>query len=206
MSSTRTDTAEDLSRPAARRGWRVVDIVVAAVLGVAMGFVFYAWNGPGYALYEWANAITPGLGGLANGLWFLGAVLGGAIIRKPGAALLVEVFAAMVSAAMGNIWGWSTVWIGIAQGIGAELVLALVLYRRWNAGILTLAGAACGVGAWVYEFVTGNNHKSAAFNLTYLVTNALSGAVLAGLLGWALTRALAGTGAQDRFASGRQAR
>ena len=32
--------------------WRVVDIVVASVLGVACGFVFLGWNAVGYAWYE----------------------------------------------------------------------------------------------------------------------------------------------------------
>ena len=32
--------------------WRVVDIVVASVLGVACGFVFLGWNAVGYAWFE----------------------------------------------------------------------------------------------------------------------------------------------------------
>ncbi|MBI4899956.1 MAG: ECF transporter S component, partial [Actinobacteria bacterium] len=43
--------------------WRVVDIVVAAVLGVATGIIFVGWNFVGGAGYELFNAATPGLGG-----------------------------------------------------------------------------------------------------------------------------------------------
>ena len=43
--------------------WRVIDIVTAAVLGVACGLIFVAWNQVGYAGYEALKAIAPGLGG-----------------------------------------------------------------------------------------------------------------------------------------------
>ncbi|MDO5721524.1 MAG: ECF transporter S component [Actinomycetaceae bacterium] len=63
-------------------------MVVAAVLSVAVGLIFYGWNTIGYAGYEAVNALTPGLGGLFNGVWFLGGTLRAIIIRKPGTAYL----------------------------------------------------------------------------------------------------------------------
>lgn len=187
-------------------GWRVVDIVVAAVLGVATGIIFVGWNFVGGAGYEVFNAVTPGLGGLAVGIWLLGGVLGGLVIRKPGAALAVELLAALVSAAIGNVWGIATLYSGLAQGLGAELIFLLFAYRRWSLTIAALAGASAGVGAWVLEFATGNIAKSVGFNLTYLVCLLVSGAVLAGAVGWVLTKALATSGALSRFEAGREAR
>ena len=93
MSTTRASAA-----PKRSLNWRVVDIVVASVLGVACGFVFLGWNAVGYAWFQAMDAITPGLGGIATGIWLIGGVLGGLIIRKPGAAVYVEVLAATVSA------------------------------------------------------------------------------------------------------------
>lgn len=187
--------------------WRVVDIVVAAVLSVAVGLIFFGWNTVGYAWYESLQAVTPGLAGLAAGVWLLGGPLGGLIIRKPGAALLVETLAASVSAMLGSQWGWSTIWSGLAQGIAAELVFALFLYKRWGLGPALLSGAAAGVGAWVLElFTTPNLPKGLTFNSIYLVCLMISGAVLAGLLAWLLVKALAKTGALNRFAAGRDQR
>ena len=40
--------------------WRVIDIVTAAVLGVACGLIFVAWNQVGYAGYEFLKGIAPG--------------------------------------------------------------------------------------------------------------------------------------------------
>jgi len=192
-----------------RRTWRVVDIVVAAVLGVAIGLVFWAWNTIGYAWFEAADALTPGFGGIAVGIWLLGGVVGGLVIRKPGAALLVEVVAAIVSMLIGNVWGVSTVLEGIAQGLGAELIFLLFLYRRFTLPVAVLAGIGAGAGAWIFEMFYGNSPnflKTVEFNLIYLGTIVVSGAVLAGVLGWLLVRALAATGALSRFAAGREAR
>ena len=199
-------TSQDTTTRTTTCGWRVVDIVVAAVLGVATGIIFVGWNFVGGAGYEIFNALTPGLGGLAVGIWLLGGVLGGLVIRKPGAALAVELLAALVSAAIGNQWGITTLYSGLAQGLGAELIFLVFAYRRWGLAIAALAGAGAGIGAWVLEFATGNVAKSAGFNLTYLICLIVSGALLAGAVGWLLTKALATSGALSRFEAGREAR
>lgn len=192
---------------APRRSWRVVDIVTAAVLGVATGLVFVVWNIVGGAWYDFADALTPGLGGLGAGVWLLGGVLGGLIIRKPGAAIFVELLASTVSALVGNQWGISTLYSGLAQGLGAELVFLLFGYRKFSLPVSMGAGAVAGLGAWALElFTSANLAKTFEFNAIYLACLLVSGAVLAGLVGWLLVRALAGTGALDRFAAGRDYR
>lgn len=188
--------------------WRVVDIVVAAVLAVAVGLIFWAWNTIGDAWFTAMDTVTPGLGGLAAGIWFLGGPLGGLVIRKPGAAVFVETLAAVVSMALGNQWGITTVTSGFFQGLGAEFVFLVVRHRVWTLPVALIAGAAAGLGAWANELFIGqtpNITMSFAFNLIYLISNLVSGAVLAGLVGWLITRALAKTGALGRFASGREA-
>lgn len=187
--------------------WRVIDIVTAAVLGVACGLIFVAWNPVGGAAFDVLGKVLPGLGGLAAGIWLLGGTLGGYVIRKPGAALFVELLAATVSMALGSQWAIATLYSGLAQGIGAEIVFALVAYRRFNVWVAAAAGGLSFACEWFLElFTEGNLAKEVSFNVVYLVSGALSGIVLAGLLAWALTNALAKTGALDRFASGRGAR
>ena len=187
--------------------WRVIDIVTAAVLGVACGLIFAVWNQVGNAALEGLKAITPGLDGLATGIWLLGGTLGGYVIRKPGAALFVELLAATVSMGLGSQWAIGALYSGIAQGLGAEIVFAAFVYRRFNVWVVSAAGAMAFAAEWCLElFTEGNLAKEVSFNVVYLVSGALSGIVLAGLLAWALTNALAKTGALDRFASGRGAR
>ena len=197
-----TASEKPTQRPRDRR-WRVVDIVVASVIGVATGLLFLFWNNVGYAWFSAADAVTPGLGGITVGIWLIGGVLGGLIIRKPGAALFVELLAAVVSALIGNQWGIETIYSGIAQGLGAELVFALFAYRRFGVLPAMLAGAAAGAATWTLElFLSGNLQKSPEFLGLYFTTVVISGAVLAGLLGWVIVRALAATGALSRFAAG----
>ncbi|WP_448712611.1 ECF transporter S component [Microbacterium profundi] len=205
--STRTPNATSTGTGANPWRWRVVDIVVAAVLGVAVGLLFWGWNVVGGAWFGAADAVTPGLGGVAVGIWLIGGVIGGLVIRKPGAALVVEVVAAIVSMLIGNVWGVSTVLSGLVQGLGAELIFALFLYRRFGLGVAALAGVGAGVAAWVFELFYGSSPnilKSLEFNTIYLVCVAVSGAILAGVVGWLLVRALAKTGALSRFAAGRE--
>lgn len=191
---------------APRLNWRVVDMVTTAILGVACGLLFLIWNQIGGLGYDVLDAVTPGFGGLITGIWLIGGPIGGLIVRKPGAAILVEVIAASVSAALGSQWGISTLYSGLAQGLGAEIIFALFVYRRFSLTIAALSGAGTGVGGWILEFLAfGNMAKSFGFNITYFITLIISGAI-AGLLAWLLVRGLAQTGALDRFAAGREVR
>lgn len=202
-----TNSARASAAPKRSLNWRVVDIVVASVLGVACGFVFLGWNAVGYAWFQAMDAITPGLGGIATGIWLIGGVLGGLIIRKPGAAVYVEVLAATVSAVLGSQWGIETLYSGLAQGLGVEIILAIFLYRKFGFGVSMLSGMAAGWGAFILElFLSGNLARSFEFQMIYLVTLTISGAILAGALGYFVVKALAKTGALDRFAAGREQR
>ncbi|MFD5214430.1 ECF transporter S component [Microbacterium sp. NPDC058345] len=187
--------------------WRVVDIVVASVLGVACGFLFLAWN-VGYlgpkALLE---PLMPGVQGLLDGPWLIAGVLGGLIIRKAGAAIYVEVIAAVVSALAGAQWGgFLTIEAGLVQGLGAELIFLIFAYRVWTLPVAILAGAGAALFGGVNNLILWFAGSDAAFTVVYLICTVISGAVLAGLLGWLLARGLAATGALDRFGSGREVR
>lgn len=97
------ETQHNISPTSARKKyrWRVVDIIVMAVLAILTGAIFAGWNIGGVAWMTFMNSITPGLGGLALGGWLIGGVLGGLIIGKPGAALLVELLAAFTEVIFG---------------------------------------------------------------------------------------------------------
>ena len=77
-----TSAVETAPAPTRNFRWRVVDIVVASVIGVASGLVFLLWNiayrGPS-ALLE---PLLPGLQGLLDGPWLFAGVLGALIIQS----------------------------------------------------------------------------------------------------------------------------
>ena len=187
--------------------WRVVDIVVASVIGVAAGLIFLLWNigylGPKTLL----EPLAPGLQGLLDGPWLFAGVLGALIIRKPGAALYTETLAAVVSALVGNTWGgFLTIEAGLVQGLGAELIFLIFLYKKWSLPVAILAGAGAALAGGINNLVLWFAGADALFTTVYLVSTVLSGAVIAGAGSWLIARGLAATGALDRFASGREAR
>ena len=66
--------------------WRVVDIVVAAIVAVASGVIFWAWDFIYAVPTALFDSLTPGLGGLFHFMWLFAGPLVAIIIRKPGAA------------------------------------------------------------------------------------------------------------------------
>lgn len=188
-----------------RESWRVVDIVTASVLGVAGGFLFVVWN-LSWPVVSGALAAFPPASGIGVGIWLLPGVLGALVIRKPGAALYTELLAAVVSALVGNQWGFSTVWYGFLEGLGPEVVFAILLYRRFGLGASLGGGAAAGVVVGLLDSFVYYPEFSPAYKTAYVVATVVSGVVIAGLGSWALTRALARTGALSSLASGRDAR
>ena len=194
-----------IERPPLKTRWRTVDIVVAAVLAVAFGVVFQAWGLLWSAIDPVFTGFPPAAG-LMVGVWLIAGVVGALVIRKPGAALFVETVAAMVSALLGAQWGLITILYGVVQGLAVELVFAAFLYRRWKLAVAVMAGAAAGAASAILDFFYSYPAWSVAWKGTWLVMVALSGAVIAGWLGWVLVRALARTGALASFAAGREQR
>lgn len=184
--------------------WRTIDIVVASVIAVAFGVIFWAW-GTVWTVTESAFAFFPPAQTLIYGVWLVPAVLAGLIVRKPGASLYAEAVAATVSALLGSQWGAPIILQGLIQGLGAELVFAALLYRNFKLPVAILAGAMTGVSAAIYDFfryTAGTDLWS--YRIPYAVITVVSGALLAGVGSWALVRALAPTGVLDRFGAGRE--
>src|SRR5690625_6811984 len=71
--------------------------------------------------------------------------------------------------------------------------------------VAMLGGIGAALGAFVLElFTSANIAKSLEFNLIYLACLIVSGAILAGALSYFTVKALAKTGALDRFAVDRK--
>ena len=198
-----TTTDRTSSATAARSTrWRPVDIVVASVLGVAGGLLLVLWN-VAYSPIETALAFYPPASALVGGMWLLPGVLGALVVRRPGAAVYVELVAAVLSALVGNQWGFSTVYYGLLQGLGAEAVFAVLRYRRWSLPVVLAGGAVAGVVGGLLNIVLYYTSFSTSHQLVYLAFIVLSGVVIAGGGSWLLAGALRRTGALAPLASGR---
>ena len=184
--------------------WRTVDVVVASVIAVAFGVIFWAWgllwNGPADAIPLPGRAVL-------YGVWLVPAVLGALVIRRPGAAFYTETLAALVSVALGTVWGWTLVVQGPIEALAAELAFALFAYRNYRLPVAALAAVFAGIAASVYDKVVwypSPDFSWASFGLPYIAITAASSLVIAGFGSYALTRALAQTGVLDRFPVGRE--
>ncbi len=209
ISIERHDMATTLSTPptttlGSRYRWRVVDIVVASVIGVASGLVFVAWNVASNPVTDPLKALLPGLQALGGGFWLFAGVLTAIVVRRPGAALYGELVAATVSALIGNQWGPLTLVSGAVQGLGAELVFAIFLYANWRLGLAILAGIGAGLGMAVTDLTLWYPGSDTPFVVVYTISAMVGGALIAGLLSWLTMRGLARTGALNRFAAGRE--
>jgi energy-coupling factor transport system permease protein len=182
--------------------WRTVDIVVAGALAVAFGVVFWAWN----ALWEATKPVfvaAPPAQYIISGVWLIPAVLGGLIIRKPGAALFTELVAATVSAILGSVWGLDTLLSGAIQGAAAEVVFGATLYSRWSIVVAASAAAAAAVGEWLHDipvYYATLDLGQQFFIGAFMVISAI---VIAGVGSWLLMRSLIQTGVLAQFPAGR---
>jgi len=184
--------------------WRVVDIVVAALIAVAGGVIFWAWSQGAAAVSPPMNAVYPPLTGLIAGGWMIPAVLGMLIIRKPGAAVFCETVAATGELIMGSQYGASVLFSGFVQGLGAEIIFAVLVYKKFNLPVSLLAGAGAGLFCGLNDSFAPwgwNIAYAAGDKLTYIIFTAISGAIIAGALSWIATRALARTGVLSSFAA-----
>ena len=184
--------------------WRVVDIVVAALIAVAGGIIFWAWDQGANLISAPLNALYPPLSGLYAGGWMIPAVLGMLIVRKPGAAIFCETVAATSELVMGSQYGTTVLISGVLQGLGAELVFAALVYKKFNLPASLLAGAGAGLFCGLNDSFLPwgwNIAYSGGDKLVYIIFTAVSGAVIAGALSWLATRGLAKTGVLSSFAS-----
>ena len=188
-----------------RSRWRLVDIVVAAVVAVGFGVVFLAWNAL-YTASTPAFAAIPAGQAILYGVWLLPGVLVALVVRRPGAALFGGLVSAAVSAFLGSQWGLDALLSGLIQGAGAELAFALVLYRSWTLPVAMLGGGLAGIGAAIHDVVVYYPDAGTDFKLLYAAAAAVSGIVIAGIGSWLLLRALVRTGVLAGFEAGRDQR
>jgi energy-coupling factor transport system substrate-specific component len=178
--------------------WRTRDIVVAAVIGVAFGVVFWAW-GLAWSALDPVFALAPWGKDLLYAVWLVPAVLAPLIVRKPGAALFAEMVAAGVSTLIGSQWGPDTLLSGFVQGAAAELIFAFVLYRSYALPVVVVAAVASAAAAWIHDWALYYAAVSLQVQLVRGLMMAISAVVIVAFGSRALERALRRTGVLEGF-------
>lgn len=183
--------------------WRTIDLLTAAIIGVVFGVVYWGWSFGYTALGTPVSSLIGSAKGLLGGPWLIAGVVGGLVVRRPGAALLAEFLAASVSGLIGTQWGATVLLSGLLQGLGVEFALALFMFRLFNVYVAALGGALAAAFETLYEWDAYWAGMDTSWKLEYLGLFMLSGAVVAGVGGWLLTKALAASGAIDALPAAR---
>jgi len=182
--------------PVADTRWRTRDIVVAAIIGVAFGVVFVAWNS---IVWNATAPLAPPVRNLVYGMWLVPAVLAPVIIRKPGAALFSEMVAAGLSVVIGSQWGPDALLSGFVQGAAAELVFAFTLYRSWSFPVLAVAAIASAAAAWIHDWVLYYPETAVELQVARGIVMALSAVLFAAIGAVLIERSLRRAGVLEGF-------
>lgn len=172
--------------------------VTVAVMAAAMGVAYWAWT----LVYDFLKEplLKPlGIKRALDGFWLMAPVFFGYMVRKPGMALFGSLVAAGVEGIITQ-WGMSALIYGLVQGLGAELVFALFLYRKWNGTVLILAASMSAFFSFAYDYASQEQaNLSVTFNAIQLLVFIVSSWVFAAGLSRYLGHRLLKTGLLDGF-------
>ena len=115
------------------RDWIMI-AVVSAVIGV-----FFTFMDSMYSVLS--NLLGPTFMALTFGVYAMSALLPLYLVRKPGAALIGSLFAAVINILTGSPYGIHIVVAGLLQGLGAEVGFGITKYEKYgilNFGIASL--------------------------------------------------------------------
>jgi energy-coupling factor transport system substrate-specific component len=178
-------------------GWKTRDVLAAAAMAVPLGLVWvYGWA----IVWTTGRALLPELGFFLDGFYIIGGVLVGYVLRRPGAALLGEMIAALIELPL-TPFGVVVLWLGFLQGIGVEAVFAATRYRDWSLKVLMIAGMAGALVGWFgYDYwMYGYYRQEIGRQILLLAIKLVGAAVLGGGLGKLIADALAKTGVLNNF-------
>src|SRR5262245_19032284 len=172
----------------AQNSWSLREILIVAAIGATYGFLYLGW----VQVWLISQAVFgPVTMDVMMGFWFIASVIAAAIIRKPGAALLGEVLAALVEVLLGSPAGLLLILVGLVQGVGAEAVFAVTRWRDYRLPVLMAARVGSAVFSFVYTWIRFDYGAQApGLLVTMFVVRCLSGALLGGLAGYLVARAL----------------
>jgi energy-coupling factor transport system substrate-specific component len=175
----------------------IFEIVLTMVVAVALGVSFWGWT----FIYELAKPFlkVSGLSYLVAGFWIFASVFLSQIVRKPGIALIASIVAAFVESLLTK-WGIVSVLWGVVQGLGAEVIFMIFLYKKWDLKVILLASAMSAIFSYIldfymYDYKTFNSD----FVLLQLISFIVSAIFLAGIFSHLVTNRLLRLGLLDQF-------
>ncbi len=170
-----------------KKGLKLTDILVTIIIALIFGVIYKLW-GP---LYGVVSTLGLQVEQLLYGMWFIAATVAFLIIRKPGVAILAELAAANAEFLFGGQWGVSTLIYGLGQGLAAELIFAVFMYKRFDLFTVSLAAVASAIASFFIDYYYGYIGALALWNLLLLIGFRLIGSIIiAGIFAYFIVKAL----------------
>jgi|GEM_PF-1681412 len=183
--------------------WRVPDALWVAAIGLAGGLL-YRFVFPSISAECGAGEAQP-WSSLTNGVWMLAGFVALAVTRRPGAMIIAESLAALLSVLLSGqthaeieLAGKTRmvlhplVFTGLLQGMGGETIFCLLRYASWGPWVWLLSAAGC---TW-FSYISGIYVTkcyvlfAAPVQAGIFIATFLSTAVLCALPAWWLGRRL----------------
>lgn len=187
--------------------WRAADIALGAALAAAFGVIFWGFNFVYFPISGVLKAVLPGLASVTHAIWYFSGPVALLLIRKPGAAIYVNIVGGVVETLLGNSFDFRFVIVSaLLQAVFSEIPFALTRYRVYNLPLTVAAGFLTAL-EYAFYLLFFKYHAVSLFSargIIHVISEIVGGVLIAGLLSWFLFKALQATGALDRFASGRE--
>lgn len=175
----------------------ISEITFITVISSAMGVLWCLYGFIYSALAPLLQVFA--IDNLLSGVWLIGGVFFGYIIRRPGSALLGEVVASVVQAFISK-WGISSIIYGVIQGLGVEIVFLIFAYKNWSWLSIILASIMTALfGFMLNYFWFGYFKLSLTFNMLEFTSSIISGVIFAGILTKLIVDQLAKTGVLNQY-------
>lgn len=175
----------------------IFEIVMTTVVSVAIGVAFWGWT----YVYEIAKPFLQifGLKYLVSGFWIFSSIFLSYLIRRPGIALLASLISAFIEGLISQ-WGIMSLLWGLVQGMGAELIFLLFLYKKWDWKVLTLAALSSAFFSYTLDyFYYPYTGLAFSLNLVQLISFQISAVIFGSFLSYWVAKKLLKTGLLNNF-------
>jgi len=183
--------------------YKLKDVLLIAIIALLFGVIYLGCVHGGAFL---CGLLTPfGLTKLGYepfyGIWFMAGAVAAFIMRKPGCGVIAEILAAILETLFGNFFGPIVILSGLVQGIGIELLIAILGYKNYKMGIMILCAVICSVLTMGYNLVVSGYNAIAPGVLCLMLAVRLVSAILfCGILTPILCKGLAKAGVLKGYA------
>jgi energy-coupling factor transport system substrate-specific component len=175
----------------------IFETVFTAVVSSTLGVLFWGWT----FVYDVLKPMLKvfGLNYAVAGIWVISAILIASIVRKPGIALAAALISALVESLFSH-WGLISLASGLAQGVGAELIFLIFLYKRWDFPVLALASMSSAALSYSVDYILYDySHLSKNIVIIQFVSFMVSALFLSAMLSTYLVKRLKKLGVLNRF-------